>query len=261
MDHISYRFGGQVGVDQQHVGGSDIKIFRQLRVCDHIFHVLGQALSHVIVDFIIGLTVPVVGRGNQQGKHNKKHGKHLDNAFCKSTFSGDNGFVFGFLQRLIKNEDQCRQYRYAAENAEQHALCHDNAEVASHGEGHKAQSRETGDRSNRAADNAFQGFADGYRHSIFVVAVFFTLFIVAVPEENGIVHSYGKLQHSGQRFCDVRDFAHEVIGAEVQKDHHADAGQKDKRDKPAIEKYHHSGTGKEYGNTDINRFFFLTKIL
>ena len=125
-------------------------------------------------------------------------------------------------QRLVKDKYHCGQDGNAADHAEDDSLCHYYAEVAPEGEGHKAESRKARDRCDRAADDRGERFVYRSRHCLISVFGMFTLLVVAVPEEYGIVHRYGKLEHRGQRFCYIGDLAEEIVRSEVEKYHHAD---------------------------------------
>jgi hypothetical protein len=62
-----------------------------------------------------------------------------------------------------------------------------------------------------------------------------------VPEEDGIVHRDGQLQHRGQGLGDVGDLADEIVGAHVVDDRDADADQEHEGRQPVVERQHHGG--------------------
>ena len=72
--------------------------------------------------------------------------------------------------------------------------------------------------------------------------LFFLLF-VAVPQEDGVVHGDGQLQHGGQRLGDVGYLTEEVVAAQIKQDAHADAGKEHKGHQPAVQQDHHGGAG------------------
>ena len=88
-----------------------------------------------------------------------------------------------------------------------------------------------------------------------------SLFVIAMPQKDGIIHCHGKLQHSAERFCNVRNFSEKVVCSEVEHDHHADGRQKHKRDQPAVQKRDHRHAGAQHRKPDINRLFLFAKIL
>ena len=79
------------------MGRGDVEILRKLTVGDDIFHIFGQALAHIVINFIVGFAVSVIGRRNQQSEDDQKHGKHLDNAFCEFAHVGNQCLVLCFL--------------------------------------------------------------------------------------------------------------------------------------------------------------------
>ena len=121
----------------------------------------------------------------------------------------------GLLERFIQQEDQRRQHGNAADDPQKNALCHDDTKVKSQSEGHEAQGNESGDGGDGAPDHGGEGVADGGGHSLFMIGELLPFFVVAVPEEDGVVHGHGQLQNGGEGFGDVGDLAHEVVGAEV----------------------------------------------
>ena len=78
------------------------------------------------------------------------------------------------------------------------------------------------------------------------------MFAVAVPEENGVVHGDSELKDGGEGFGDIGDFAKDDIGAEVDKNHNANAAEEDDRGKPVIKKDEHNGEGERDGNGDVD---------
>ena len=54
------------------------------------------------------------------------------------------------------------------------------------------------------------------------------LFLIAVLQENGIIHGYTKLKHCCQSFCNIRNLSEKDICSKVIEDCHADAEQKQK---------------------------------
>ena len=53
--------------------------------------VLGQALTHIIVNLVIGLVIAVLGREDQQCEDHEEYREHLRHALGKLTHIGDQG--------------------------------------------------------------------------------------------------------------------------------------------------------------------------
>ena len=79
------------------MGRGDVEIFRKLTVGDDIFRIFGQILIHIVINFIVGFAVSVIGRRNQQSEDDRKHGKHLDNVFGEFAHVGNQSLVLCFL--------------------------------------------------------------------------------------------------------------------------------------------------------------------
>ena len=243
------------------MGGGDVKLFGELLVGDDVLHVLRQALAHVVVYLVVGLIIADVGRGDEQGEDHQKHGENLAHALGKASHIGDQGLMPCPLQRLIKHQDQGRQDGHAAQHAQQHALSHDDAQVTAQREGHEAQGDEAGDGGGRTADDGGKGVVDGHRHGLLVVALQGQLLVVAVPQEDGVVHGHCQLQHGGQRLGDIGDLTEEEIAAQIEEDANADAGQKDEGNQPAVQQQHHGGAGTGHRQRHIDGLLLLAQIL
>jgi len=165
------------------------------------------------------------------------------------------------LQGLVEQQDERRQDRHAGQHTEQDALRHHDAEVASQRERHEAQGQEARDRRDGAADDGRQRGADGVSHGLAFIGVDRALLIVAVPQEDGIVHRHGQLQHGGQCLGDVGNLAHEPVAAEVQQNGGANAGEEHKRDEPAVKEDHHGHARQHNGNGNVDRLLLLAQVL
>ena len=168
--------------------------------------------------------------------------------------------MLGLLQGLIQHQDHAGQHGHAAQDAQQHALGHHDAQVAAQGEAHEAQSNEARDGGDGAADDAGQGLLDGHRHGFLVIRVLLALLVVAVPQEDGVVHGHGQLEHGGQGLGDVGNFTQPVVGAHVQQDHGPDGNQEHQRDQPAIQQQEHGHAGQQHCQADINRLLLLAQV-
>ena len=102
---------------------------------------------------------------------------------------------------------------------------------------------------------------NGVGHGLVGVADLFPLLVVAVPQEDGIVHGDGQLQHRGHGLGDVGDLTHHHIAAQIIDDADADGEQEHQRGQPAVQKEHHGGAGQQHGQTDVHRLFLLAQVL
>ena len=102
---------------------------------------------------------------------------------------------------------------------------------------------------------------DGLGHGLVFILNVRALLIVAVPQEDGIVHRHGQLQHGGQRLGDVGNLAQEVVAAQVDHNADADAGQEDQRRQPAVQQDHHGQARAGHSQRYIDGLFLLTQIL
>ena len=102
---------------------------------------------------------------------------------------------------------------------------------------------------------------NSYRHGLLVVSGVLQLLIIAVPQEDGVVHGDGQLQHGGQRLGDVGYLAEEVVAAQIEQDAHADAGQEHEGHQPAVQQDHHGGAGTGHSQRHIHRLLLLAQIL
>ena len=262
--HLVYHaldgLGGEVGVHQHHVGGGDVEILLQLGVGDDIVHILRQALSHVVIDLVAGLFIAIEGGSDEQGEDHQKHGEDLYQLLGEAPHIGDDGAVLRLLQGLIQHKDHRRQHGDAAQHAQQHALGHDDAQIPTQREAHEAQGDEAGNGGHGAADDAGESGVDGGGHGVLFAFTKRQLLVVAVPEEDGVVHGDGQLQHGGQRLGDVGNLAQEEVGAQIQQDHGADGGQEHEGDQPAVQKQQHGHARQRYGQRHIDRLLLLAQV-
>ena len=253
--------GGQAGIHQHHVGGGNIKVVDQLVVGNHVVDVLRQALTHVVVNLVIGLLIAVQGRIDQQRKDHQHHGEGLGDALGKAVGVADQRTVTGLLQGAVQQQDQRGQQGDAAQHAQQHALGHDQTQILAQREAHEAQGGEARDGGGGAAHHRGKGGVNGVGHGLVGVADLFPLLVVAVPQEDGIVHGDGQLQHRSHSLGDVGDFTQYHIGAQIIDDAHADGEQEDQRGQPAVQKEHHGGAGQQHGQPHVHGLLPLAQIL
>ena len=105
------------------------------------------------------------------------------------------------LDRLLKQKDHGRQYRHTADHAKGNALHHDQADVQTEAESHKAQRRETGYSRDRRSHYGFERLVDRHSHCFLGVIVDLLVFLETVPQKDRVVHCDAKLQDCRQRFC------------------------------------------------------------
>ena len=86
------------------------------------------------------------------------------------------------------------------------------------------------------------------------------LLVVAVPQEDGIVHGHSQLQHGGQCLCDVGNLTQEIVGAHVQQNHGTDGGQEHQGNQPAIQQQEHGGAGQQHGQTNVEWLLLLAQV-
>ena len=243
------------------MGGGDIKIIRQLAVGNHIINVLRQALTHIVVHFFVGFGIAHIGGDSQRHKHSQEHRESLGDLACKTVGVADQRLMARPLQRAVKQQNQRGQHGHAADYAQQHALGHHNAQVAAHGEAHEAQGDKARDGGDGGAQHRHKGFVDGLGHGLVFILNVRALLIVAIPQEDGIVHRHGQLQHGGQRLGDIGNLAQEVVAAQVDHNADADTGQEDQRRQPAVQQQHHGQARAGHSQRHIDGLFLLAQIL
>ena len=253
--------GGEAGVHQEHVGGGHAKILAELFVGGDIGHILRQTLAHVVVHFAVGPIIPVQRRGDDQDEERQEDRENFDNTGGKAPHIGYQGPVAGPLEGPVEHQDQGRQHRHAPDNPQQHALGHDHAQVAAHGESHEAQGDESGNGGDGRARHRGESGLDGGGHGLPLILVEAALLIVAVPEEDGVVHGDGQLKHGRQGLGDIGDLPEKVVGPQVQQDHHPNAGQEHKGDQPAVQQRQHGRTGQSHGDAHIDGLLPLAQVL
>ena len=130
---------------------------------------------------------------------------------------------------LIRPQDQPRQHREHAQQAEQHALGQHDAEIHADLKAHEHQHQQSDDRRDRAAGDRAEGRRERARHGTLAVVALGQLLPVAVHEDDGVVHRERELQNGRDARRDVRRLAEEDIRALVEQHRHADRQQKQHR--------------------------------
>ena len=237
------------------------KVTLQFLICDDIRHILRDRHGDIVIDFVAGLLISVERRYQKDRKQDKEHREDFDDPFGKSTSTRDERSVSAFLKRLIEYQDQGRKYGHASDHTDDNAFCHDQTEVTSHGETHEAKSDESCDRCDGTSDNAAERLADRDHHRFFIIGVFLSLFVIAVPQEDGIVHGDRQLKNSGECFCNIGDLAEEDITSEVKDDHHADGKKEYDRGEETVQQEHHGDKCQRDRDRHIDWLFFLAQFL
>ena len=130
---------------------------------------------------------------------------------------------------LIRPQDQPRQHREHAQQAEQHALGQHDAEVKADLKAHEHQHQQSDDRRDRAAGDRAEGCRERARHGTLAVVALGQLLPVAVHEDDGVVHRERKLQNGRNARRDVRRLAEDDVRALIEQHRHADRQQKQHR--------------------------------
>ena len=85
---------------------SNIEVLTKFGIGYYIVHILRQALSHIVIHFIVCFVISVVGRGYENCKYDKKHREHLNNTLREFPHMWDNRAMPRFLKRFVKYKDQ-----------------------------------------------------------------------------------------------------------------------------------------------------------
>ena len=253
--------GGQAGIHQHHVGGRNIEVVDQLIVGNDVVNILRQALTHIVVDLVVGLLVAVQSRIDQQRKDHQHHGEGLGDALGKAVGVADQRTVTGLLQGAVQQQDQRGQQGDAAQHAQQHALGHHRTQILAQREAHEAQGGEARDGGGGAAHHGGKGGVNGVGHGLVGIGDLFPLLVIAVPQEDGVVHCDGQLQHGGHGLGDVGDLTQHHIGAQIIDNADADGEQEHQRGQPAVQKEHHGGAGQQHGQPHVHGLLPLAQIL
>ncbi len=112
--------------------------------------------------------------------------------------------MIGLRKEFIKDKNKRRKNSDASDNSDQNTFGHYQAHVPAKGKTHEAQGDETGDGGNTAAGDRLEGGLDGVSHGPVVISsVAADVFVVTVPQENGIVQRHTQLQDRGDGLCDI----------------------------------------------------------
>ena len=73
-----------------------------------------------------------------------------------------------------------------------------------------------------------------------------------MPEEDGVIHGDGQLQHRRQRLGDIGDLAEEYVGTHVVENGDADARQKHQRHQPGVGQQLHGYQRAQHGDAHVD---------
>ena len=243
------------------MGGGYVEGFLQLVLGDDVLHVIRQRRSEVVVYLAVGLGVGVVGGIYQQRKQRQEHRECLCDAPGQPVHVRDQRPVPGPLKGLVQQQDHGGKDGHAADHAQHHALGHHQAHIQAQLEAHEAQGHEASHRGDGGAHDAGERQADGPGHGLLVVGTVLELLVVAVPQEDGVVHGHRQLQHRGQRHGDEGDLPQQQIGAHVVEYRHADGSHEHQRHQEAVQQQHHGQYGQPHGDGHVDGLLVLANIL
>ena len=237
-----------------------VKFFGELGICDHAVKILRQCAVELVVDAV--MTVAVCSRNQKNDRADEEHPRMIRDELGDSAELRHEISVRGLVDRAFKNQDHRGQDRYTGDHAADNALCHDNAQIHAERECHEAHCEESGDRRERAADDRGDRIRNRLRHCLYlVIGILRKLFLVTVPEENGVVHCHAELQNHRERLCDKRNLAEEHIRSEIPDHREADAQHEEYRNEERIHRQQQNDRCQQNGDRRIDQRFALRQIL
>ena len=242
-------------MDQDKVAGGHAEVLTQLVGAHDAHQVLGQGVEQGVVHF--GLTL-----GHDKGDQDQDKDCYDRSSVGRYKVAelgelGDDGAVLVLFHQPVKGKDQGRQDHHRADDAQRHALGHDDADVAAQGQAHGAQRQEAGDGGKAGSGDGSHGLADGTDHGFFIIRAQLFFFLIAVQQEDGEVHRNAQLQHGGQCFGDVANLAQEDVGAEVVRDGEQQAQHEQQRGDGAFQREEQHQQAGTYGDQDVERHFLV----
>ena len=151
---------------------------------------------------------------------------------------GDDALVARFVQQLHAGQREAGQEHDHRHIAEDDALDQIHAQVRADLEAHEHQRHEAEHRGGGGGGDGGEALLDGRAHGHFHVVHLLPVALEAVQQEDGIVQRDGQLHDGAHRLRDEGDLPEHDVGAHVDEDGHADAGQEEQR--------RHPGGGGEY---------------
>ena len=181
----------------------------------------------------------------------------------KLRYVRDQGLMQRLGDRLVEDQDQRRQGGDAPQHAEHNALSHDQTQVKAEREGHEAQGDKACHGGDGRAHDRRDGIGNRLGHRLLAACAHHGLlgFLVAVPQEDGIVHRHAQLKHGGERLGDVGDLPEEEVGAHVEQDRHADGRHEQHRQQDRIHEDGQHHARQQHGDADVDRLFLFAQLL
>ena len=166
-----------------------VKFIRQLFIGLNTLQVFRKGGIQVVVDF----RLPVTQKRRRQQDQERQHKRFIMPGDQRRRFihPRDHRLMGGLLNHFVKHQKQGGQNGYAANHPADHALCHDDSQIPAQRKAHEAQCDKSCHCGDGASDHRRKCIRNCVRHSPFLVSVIVLLvLLIAVPEENGIVHGY-----------------------------------------------------------------------
>ena len=203
--HGRYIPGWNIRVDQEHVRRAHVESSVQFLIGDDTGQIPGQGGIQVVVNAGVGIAPQ---SGSQQGQEKDQPDPVMPGDETAQSFEvRQQWFVTGLLQDLIQAEDHGGQDCYAGDYTKAHALGHDNAQIQAQCKAHEAQGDKSGNSGDRASYDGTEGLLDRGRHGVIFFFSRVQLGLIAVPEENGIVHGNAQLQDCRNGFGHIGNTA------------------------------------------------------
>ena len=114
-----------------------------------------------------------------------------------------------------ERKDERGQDRHSADNAQQHALGHYDADIAPQCQAHGAHCEEACDGGERTCQNGGERLLHGAHHCLVLIRAGTLFFLEPVQQKDGEIHRHAQLEHRGQSLGDVADLPQKDIGAKV----------------------------------------------
>ena len=238
----------------------ETEIFTELLVGDSEFHILGDTVGEGVVDVFVGFLVAVEEGWDDGDENDDKDGEEFDDEIAGFLEGGEEGFVAELLQGFVEGKDEGGEDGDRAEDAEDDAFGHNDTKIDAKGEGHETESDEAGDSGGGRTDDGAESFLDRLNHGIIGGFAFGLFFFKRMPEKDGIIHGDGELEDGSERFSDVGNLTEELVSAEIDENHDADANEKNEGGKPVVEQQEHDDDGKDDGDNNIDYLFALNEL-
>ena len=249
----------QVVPEYDEMGGSHVVVLLELIGGHDGGHILGQGPVQLVVDR--GVALGVHRRDEEQGEEGHEGLAVADHKVVDPAEIQVQGGVAVFGDAPVQHQQDGWQHQHHGGHPKHHALGHHKADVPPQQQPHEAQRPKAGDGGQGAPRQGGKGGHDGFRHGVPVVLVIGPLLLIAVVEEDGIVHGHPQLKDSGDGLGDVGDLAEEEIGAEVVEDGHADAQEEGHRQQPGFHREGHGHEGEGHRQQDVEGQLLVYQLL